>query len=82
MVKCAIYLFLTKIRVHTLLFEHVMHSHLPQMHEFYTLDIQCRFVNVSHKHLKRSSQYIIDMSNLCLNIGAKQLVVDVEDNVV
>ena len=27
--------FLTRIRVHTLLFEHVMWSHFPQMHEFF-----------------------------------------------
>ena len=26
---------LTQIRVHTLLFEHVMQSHLSQMHEFF-----------------------------------------------
>ena len=37
-VKCA--MFLTSIKVHILLFEDVMQSHLLRMHEFCTLDIQ------------------------------------------
>ena len=45
---------------------------------FFTLDIQCQFVNVSLKLLKQLLQFIIHMSNYHLNIGAKQLVVDVE----
>ena len=40
-----------------------MHSYLPWMHEFCTLDIHCRFVNISLKHLKRSSQFIIHLSS-------------------
>ena len=44
------------------------------------LDIQCQFVNVSLKRLKRSSEFIIHLSSFRLNIGEKQLVVDVEDN--
>ena len=44
--------FLTKIEVHSLLFEHVMHSHFLRIHEFFTLDIQCQFVNVLLKCLK------------------------------
>ena len=67
--------------VHTLLFEHVMHSHLPQMHGFFTLHIQCHFVNVSLKHLRRSLLFIVHLSNFHLNIGAKQLVADVDNNV-
>ena len=78
--KCTI--FLTKIRVHTLLFEHVMQSHLPQIHEFFMLDIQCHFVNVSMKHLKWLLKFTIHLSNFCLNIRTKQLVIDVEDGVV
>ena len=64
--------FLTKIRVHTLLLEHVMHSHLLQMYEFFMLDIECQFVTVSLKRLKQ-------LFTFHLNIVAKQLVVDVED---
>ena len=71
------FFFLTKIRVRILLFEHVMQSHLPRMHEFFKLDIQCQFVNVS---LKRSSPFIVHLSNFRLNIGAKQLVINVEDS--
>ena len=71
-----------EIRVHTLLFEHVMQSHLLRMHEIFTLGIQCHFDNVSLKRLKRLSQFITHLSNFRLNIIAKQLVVDVEDNVV
>ena len=71
---------LTNIRVHALLFEHVMQSHLLGMLEFFTFDIQCQFVNVSLKRLKRSLQFIINLSNFRLNIEAKQLVVDVEDS--
>ena len=53
------------------------------MHELVTFDIQCQFVNVSLKHLKRSLQFIIIhmFDNFRLNIGAKQLVVDVKDSV-
>ena len=58
------------------LFEHVMHSHLPWMHEFLMLYIHSRFVNVSLKRLKRSSQFIIPMFSFHLNIRAKQLVID------
>ena len=72
--------FLTKIRVCILLFEYVMQSRLSRMHEFFMLDIKCQFVDVLLKRLKRSSQFIIHMSSFRLNIGAKQLVVDVEDN--
>ena len=53
-----------------------------RMHEFFTLDNQCQFVNVLPKYLKQSLQFIIHLSNFRLNIGAQQLVVDVEDNVV
>ena len=60
--------------------EHVMQSNLSQMHEFCMLDIRCRFVNVSLKRLKRSSQFIIHMSSFRSNIGAKQLVVNVKDS--
>jgi len=70
----------TKIRVFILLFDYVMHSRLSRMHEFFMLDIKCQFVDVLLKRLKRSSQFIIHMSSFRLNIGAKQLVVDVEDN--
>ena len=59
------------------LFEHIMHSYLTWMHEIFTLYIHSQFVNVSLKRLKRSSQFIIHMLSFCLNIGAKQLVVDV-----
>ena len=59
-----------------------MQSHLPRMHEFFTLDIQCQFVNVSLKCLKQSSQFIMHLVSFHLNIGEKQPVVDVEDNVV
>ena len=48
------------------------------MHEFFTLDIHCQFVSVSLKCLKRSSEFIIHLSNFRLNVGAKQLVVDVK----
>ena len=72
--KCAISL--TKNMVHTLLFEHVMQSHLPRMHAFFTLDIQCQVVNVSLQRLKRLAQFIIHLSNSYLNVEAKQLVVD------
>ena len=47
-----------------------MQSHLPRMHESFTLDIQCQFVNVSRKHLKRSSQLIIHLSNFYLGVLA------------
>ena len=51
------------------------------MHEFFMLDIQCQFVNVLLKCLKRSSQFIIHMfDNFRLKIGTKQLVVNVEDS--
>ena len=76
--KCTISL--TKIRVHNLLFEHVMQSHLPRMHEFFMLDIRCQFVNVLLKGLKQLLQFIIHMSSFRLTIGAKQLVFDVEDS--
>ena len=56
-VECLI--FVTNIMVHALLFECVMHSHFPGVHEFFTLDIHCQFINVSPKHLKPSSQFII-----------------------
>ena len=49
------------------------------MHELFTLNIHCQFVNVSLKRLKRSSQSIIHLSSFHLNIGAKQLVIDVEN---
>ena len=35
------------------MFEHVMQSHLTRMHDFFTLDILCQFVNISLKCLKR-----------------------------
>ena len=38
---------------------------------FFTLDIQCQIFNVSLKHLKRLSRFIIHMINFSLNIGAK-----------
>ena len=57
-----------------------MQSHMPWMHDFFTLDIHFQFVNVSLKHLKRSSQFIIHLFSFRLNIGAKQLVIDVKDN--
>ena len=47
---------------------------------FFMLDIQCHFVNVSMKHLKWSSQFIIHLSSFRLNIITKQLVIDVEDS--
>lgn len=53
-----------------------------RMHDFLTLDIQCLFVNVSLERIKQTSQLIMHLSNFRLNIGAKQLVIDVEDNVV
>ena len=59
-----------------------MQSHLPRMHEFFTIIIQCQFINVPLKHLKQSLQFIIHMFNFRLNIRAKQLVVNVEDIVV
>ena len=59
-----------------------MQSCLLQMHEFSTLDIHRRFVNVSLKCLKQSSQFIKHLSNFLLKIEEMQLVVDVEDNVV
>ena len=59
-----------------------MQSHLLRTHEFFTLDIQCQFVNALLKCLKQLSQFIIDLSNFRLNIRAKQLVNDVDDNVV
>ena len=59
-----------------------MQSDLPRMHEFFRTDIQCQFVNVSLKRLKWLLQFIIHMSSFHLNIGAKQFVADVEDNVV
>ena len=65
--------------VSTLLFEHVMNSHLLQKHEFSTLNIQCQFVNVSLKCLKRLPDFVIHMSSFRLNNGAKQSVVDVKD---
>ena len=34
-----------------------MQSHLSRMHEFFTLDIQCLFVNVPLKRLKRPSSH-------------------------
>ena len=46
------------------------------------IENQCQFVKVSMKRLKQLLQFIICLFILCLNIGAKQLVVDVEDNVV
>ena len=49
------------------------------MQGFLTLDIHCRFVNVLPKRLKQSSRFIIHLSSFRLNIGAKQLVVDVKD---
>ena len=50
------------------------------MQEFLTFDIQCQFVTVSLRHLKCSSQFIIHMSNFHSNIGAKQLVVIVDED--
>lgn len=52
------------------------------MHGFCTLDIQCQFVSMSLKSLERSLQFIIQLSSFCLNLGAKQVVIDVEDSVV
>ena len=73
---------LIKIRVHTLFFKHIMHSQFLRMHDFFTLDIQCQFVNILLKRLKRLSHFIIHVSSVRLNIKAKQLVVDVKNNVV
>ena len=60
--SCAI--FLTKIKVRTLLFEHVMHSHLPQIHDFLHLTFNVSLLtfhyNVSNEH--RSSSYICPTS--------------------
>ena len=56
-----------------------MQSHLPWMHVIFMFDIHCQFVNISLKRLKPSSQFIIHLSNFRLNIGAKQLVIDVKD---
>ena len=67
-VKCAN--FLTEIKVDILLFEHVMQSHLPRMHDFFTLDIQYQFINVSLKRLKRSLQFIIHLSNFRFGVLA------------
>ena len=50
------------------------------MQDFFTHDIQCQFVNVMLERLKWFSQLIINLSNFRLNIGAKQLVVNVDDN--
>ena len=57
-----------------------MQSHLLRMHEFFTLDIQCQFVNVLLKRLEQPSQFIVHMSSFCLKIVAKQMVVNVEDS--
>ena len=46
------------------------------------IEIQYQIINVLMKRLKQSSQFIIRLFSFCLNIEAKQLVVDVEDNVV
>ena len=70
--------FLTKTKVHILLFE----ESFAGMHAFFMLDIQCQFVNVSLKRLNQSSQFIMHSSSSCLNIRAKELVVDVGDGVV
>ena len=60
-----------------------MQSHLLRTHELFMVDIDCLFVwGVSLKRLERSSQFIIHVCNIRLNIGAKQLVVDVKDSVV
>ena len=60
-----------------------MQSRLLWMCEFFTLDIQCQFVNVSSKRLKWLLQFIIYLvSDFRLNIGAKQSVVNVEDSFV
>ena len=67
-------------KIHTLLFEHVTQSQYPRMREILMFGIKCQFVNVSLKSLKQSPQFIIHLSSLCLNIGAKQSVVDIEDN--
>ena len=53
--RLSVQFFLTKVKLHTLLFEHVMQSHFPRMHEFLMLDIQCQFVYVSMKCLKQLS---------------------------
>ena len=50
------------------------------MCDFSILDTDCQFVSISLKRLKRSSQFIMHLSNFRLNIGAKQLVVDVKDS--
>ena len=57
-----------------------MQSHLLRMHEFFTLDIQCQFVNVLLKRLEQPSQFIVHMSSFYLKIVAKQMVVNVEDS--
>ena len=51
LVKCAICL--TKIKVRFLLFEHVMQSPSSRMHDFFTLGIECLFVNGLLECLKR-----------------------------
>jgi hypothetical protein len=76
-VKCAI--FLTKIRVHILLFKHISQSHLPRMDGFFTFDIQCHSINVLLKCFKRSSHFVIHMSSFRLNARVKQLVIHVEN---
>ena len=52
------------------------------MHEIFMFDIECQFVDVSLKRLQRLSQFTIHLSSFRLNVGAKQLVVNVEDSVV
>ena len=59
-----------------------MQSQLLRMHEFLTLDFQCQFVNILLNWLEWPSQFIIHMSSLCLNIEAKQMVVEVKDSAV
>ena len=69
-VKCAN--FLTKIRVHTLLFEHVMHNHLSRMHAFFGMTFNVSLLtfrwNVSNErhnasYICRDSVWTTEQSN-------------------
>ena len=60
-----------------------MQIHLSWMHNFFLpLTFNVSLLLFSLKRLKWSLQFNIHLSNYCLSIGAKQLIVDVEDGVV
>ena len=58
-----------------------MQSHLPRTHEFFTLDIQCQFVIVLLKCLKRLSQFIIRLFNFHLGVLASLIISAIRCNV-